>query len=95
MEEEIALLRKEIEVLGGKVRYYERVIKPEDSKMKFGATEKLMIIEGVLSSVVGTEIHDHITRMILMKINDDDFWRKLQHSNIKRIIGALSQLGLN
>jgi len=90
-EEEISKLKNKMANLRAQVRNFQQAQKTAASKAAFSDTEKLIILEGVLLQVVGTEAQEPITRIILAKFSDDAFWDKHKHDNIEKILIALAK----
>jgi len=90
-EEELTKLKNQNINLRAQVRNFKQSQKTAASKAAFSDTEKLIILEGVLLQVVGTEAQEPITRIILAKFSDDAFWDKHKHDNIEKILIALAK----
>ena len=90
-EEELKKLKNKLSNYRQVIRNHENNKKTSQSKAAFSDTEKLIILEGVLLVIVGTEAQEPITRIILAKFSDDDFWDKHKHDNIEKILIALAK----
>ncbi len=90
-EEEISKMKNQITNLRQQVRNFAQAQKVAESKKAFSDSERLIILEGVLLAVVGTEAQEPITRIILAKFSDDAFWDKHKHDNIEKILIALAK----
>ena len=90
-EEELKKLKNKLSNYRQVIRNHENNKKTSQAKAAFSDTEKLIILEGVLLVIVGTEAQEPITRIILAKFSDDAFWDKHKHDNIEKILIALAK----
>lgn len=88
---EIAKLKSQILNLTSQVRNFKLAEKTAESKSAFSDTDRLIILEGVLLAVVGTEALEPITKKVLASFSDDIFWQKHKHDNIEKILIALAK----
>ena len=89
--EELKRLKQQVLNYRQTIRNHDKTKKVAEAKAAFSDTEKLIILEGVLLVIVGTEAQEPITRIILAKFSDDAFWDKHKHDNIEKILIALAK----
>lgn len=94
-QEELTKRDNKIKNLTARVRNYELAKKTEEQKAAFSDADKLIILEGVLLAVVGTEALEPMTRILLARFSDDKFWSKHRHDNIEKILISLAKIGMN
>ena len=90
-EEELKKLKNKLSNYRQVIRNHDKAKKVAQAKAAFSDTEKLIILEGVLLVIVGTEAQEPITRIILAKFSDDAFWDKHKHDYIEKILIALAK----
>ena len=98
----VQIREEELKKLKNKVLNYRQVIRTHEknkqaakAKEAFNDTERLIILEGVLLQVLDTRDQAPVTRIILSKFNDDEFWNKHKHDSIEKIIQALKKSVMN
>lgn len=94
-KEELKKLKSQVLNLRAQVRNFQIARNVAAAKAAFNDTEKLIILEGVLLQVLDTRDQAPVTRIILSKFNDDEFWNKHKHDSIEKIIAALKKSIIN
>jgi len=89
-EEEISKLKNKMANLRAQVRNFQQAQKIAEYKADFSDTDKLMILESVLLSVVGTEALEPITRRVLASFSNDEFWKENKNKETDKILLALA-----
>jgi hypothetical protein len=90
-EEEITKLKNKIINLKQQVRNFQQSQKAAENKAAFSDADKLMILESVLLSIVGTEALEFITRKLIASFADNDFWKDHKHKDTDKILLALAK----
>lgn len=89
-QEEITKRDNKIKNLNHKIRNIRLLQQAAQAKTVFSDADKLMILEGVLLAVAGTEALEPITRKVLASFSDNDFWKKHRLESIDKILIALA-----
>jgi len=90
-QEEITKRDNKIKNLNHQIRNIRLLKEAAQAKAVFSDADKLIILEGVLLAVAGTEALEPITRKVLASFSDDEFWKKHRHESIEKILIALAK----
>ncbi len=94
-EEELTKLKNKVINLRQQVRTFNKSQIAAKEKAEFSDTDKLIMLEGVLLQVIGTEAMEPIIKRVLASFSDNDFWRKHRNDNIEKILIALAKKAMN
>lgn len=89
--EEITKLKNKVVNLKQQVRNFQQSQKMAENKAAFSDADKLMILESVLLSVVGTPALEFITRKVIASFSDDEFWKENKNKETDKILLALAK----
>ncbi len=91
LQSELAKFKAKNINLNATIRNFKQAQKVAESKSCFSDTDKLIMLEGVLLAVVGSEALEPITKIVLSSFSDDAFWKKHKYSSIESILTALAK----
>lgn len=88
--DELKRLKQQVLNYRQTIRNHDKTKKVAQAKELYSDADKLITLEGILLSVVGTQALEPITRKVLASFSDDEFWKKHRHESIEKILTALA-----